>query len=259
MAAVGNAGWAFWPPGVAHDLRVPQVTLNHYLDTAALRYPDKPALIFAGLAITYAQLQAQVLALAAHLQQALGVGHGDRVLLISQNCPQFVIGYFATLRLGAAVVPINPMSTLPEVAYFAQDSGAEVALVAQELLSALLPLLRATQGPALRDIVVHRCDHHLSPEGLQSLPQAMREPPEPPQMPGLHGFEQALASPLKPKAVEVSPHDLAVLPYTSGTTGRPKGCCHTHHTILASNIASQTWRSLNADRSEEHTSELQSH
>ena len=247
MAAAGKAGWAFWPPGVAHDLRVPQVTLNHYLDTAALRYPDKPALIFAGLAITYAQLQAQVLALAAHLQQALGVGHGDRVLLISQNCPQFVIGYFATLRLGAAVVPINPMSTLPEVAYFAQDSGAEVALVAQELLSALLPLLRATQGPALRDIVVHRCDHHLSLEGLQSLPQAMREPPEPPQMPGLHGFEQALASPLKPKAVEVSPHDLAVLPYTSGTTGRPKGCCHTHHTILASNIASQTWRSHNAD------------
>jgi fatty-acyl-CoA synthase len=244
---MNNAGWPFWPKGVSHELRVPQVTLNHYLDTAAQRYPDKPALIYAGLAIGYAQLHDRVLAVAAHLQQALGVRHGDRVLLISQNCPQFVIAYFAILRLGAAVVPINPMSTLPEVVHFVQDSGAEVAFVAQDLVPALLPLLRSPQAPSLRDIVAHRYDQDLSPEGILSLPPAMREPTPVPQRPGLHAFAQDQASPLRLEPIEVNPHDLAVLPYTSGTTGRPKGCCHTHHTVLASNIASQTWRSLSAD------------
>jgi fatty-acyl-CoA synthase len=244
---MNNTGWPFWPQGVSHELRVPQVTLNHYLDTAAQRYPDKPALMYAGLAIGYAQLHAKVLSVAAHLQQALGVCHGDRVLLISQNCPQFVIAYLAILRLGAAVVPINPMSTLPEVAYFVADSEAHVAFVAQDLLPALLPLLRSPQTPSLHDIVVHRYDQDLSPQGIQSLPPAMREPPPMPERPGLHAFDQAQASLLTLQPTKVNPQDLAVLPYTSGTTGRPKGCCHTHHTVLASNIASQTWRSLNAD------------
>jgi len=244
---MSTTGRPFWPKGVAHELRVPQVTLNHYLDTAALRYPDKPALIYAGLSISYARLHAQVLAMAGHLQQNLGVRRGDRVLLISQNSPPFVIAYYATLRLGAVVVPINPMSTLPEVVHFAQDSGAEVAFVAQDLLPALLPLLRAAPSPSLRDIVHHRYDQDLSPQGIEGLPVAMREPAPVPQRPGLHAFEQALAGHFRLNPVEVSPNDLAVLPYTSGTTGRAKGCCHTHHTVLASNIASQTWRSLSAD------------
>ena len=111
-----------WPPGVPHDLRVPQVTLNHFVDTAALRYPDKPALIFAERVISYRELHQQIEAVAAFLQQRLGVTHGDRVLLMSQNCPQFVIAFYAVLRLGAVVVPVNPMSTLSEVTYFAHNS-----------------------------------------------------------------------------------------------------------------------------------------
>ena len=76
---------AHWPKGVPHDLRVPQVTLNHFVQTAALRYPDKPALIYADRVLTYRQLNQQIEAVAAYLQQRLGVARGDRVLLMSQN------------------------------------------------------------------------------------------------------------------------------------------------------------------------------
>ena len=103
------ANWhrKFWPQGVPHQLRVPQVTLNHYLQTAAQRYPDKPALIYADRVLTYRELHQQVEAVAAYLQQRLGVVRGDRLLLISQNCPEFVIDYYAAMRVGAAVVPVS--------------------------------------------------------------------------------------------------------------------------------------------------------
>ena len=235
-----------WPPGVPHDLRVPQVTLNHFVDTAALRYPDKPALIFAERVIPYRELQQQIETVAAFLQQRLGVAHGDRVLLMSQNCPQFVIAFFAVLRLGAVVVPVNPMSTLSEVTYFAHNSGAQVALVAQELLPQVQALLGQGEG-ALLGILVHAYADGLSPAGVQTLPPAMRAAFAPLQHEGLHAFADALhfTAQVSDNAVQAS--DLAVLPYTSGTTGHPKGCCHTHSTVLASNIGSQVWRGLHAD------------
>ena len=238
----------FWPPGVPHDLRVPQVTLNHFLDTAALRYPDKPALIYAERVITYSALRAHMDAVAAYLQQHMGVAHGDRVLLMSQNCPQFVIAFYAVLRLGAVVVPVSPMSTLSEVRYFAQNSGAQVACVAQELMPALMPLLGAqAEEGALRAALVHAYSEGLSESGVQTLPPAMREACKPLNGEGLHAFAQALACTHAVSDNAVQPDDLAVLPYTSGTTGHPKGCCHTHRTVLASNIGSQVWRGLHAD------------
>ena len=235
-----------WPPGVPHHLRVPQVTLNHFVDTAALRYPDKPALIFAERVIPYRELQQQIEAVAAFLQQRLGVAHGDRVLLMSQNCPQFVIAFFAVLRLGAVVVPVNPMSTLPEVTYFAHNSGAQVALVAQELLPQVQALLGQGEG-TLRGILVHAYAEGLTPAGVQTLPAAMRGDFAPLQDAGLHAFADALQFPGPVRDNAVQPSDLAVLPYTSGTTGHPKGCCHTHSTVLASNLGSQVWRSLHTD------------
>ena len=245
---MSNLHKQFWPPGVPHDLRVPQVTLNHFVETAALRYPDKPALIFAERVISYRQLHQQIEAVAAFMQQRLGVAHGDRVLLMSQNCPQFVIAFYAVLRLGAVVVPVNPMSTLSEVRYYAANSGAQVACVAQELLPQVQPLMGAAdEAGALRAVLVHAYTDGLSEVGVQTLPPAMRDPFAPVKTEGLAAFSDALdwTGVVHDNAVQAS--DLAVLPYTSGTTGHPKGCCHTHSTVLASNIGSQVWRGLHAD------------
>jgi fatty-acyl-CoA synthase len=204
--------FASWPKGIPHELRVPQVTLNHYLQTAAQRYPSKAAIIFNDAVTTYGELQRQVDGVAAHLQQVLNVKLGDRVLLVSQNCPQFIVAFYASLRIGAAVVPISPMSTTQEIAYYLNNSGAKVAIVAQEFCDKCKVLIGS-----LESILV------------------------------LESFPDIIASHLVVSEVAVSLDDLAVLPYTSGTTGQPKGCHHTHATVLASNLASQVWRGLHCD------------
>ncbi|WP_062365056.1 long-chain-fatty-acid--CoA ligase [Variovorax paradoxus] len=235
----------FWPKGVARELRVPRATLPDYLDTAARRYPGKPAIVYCGAATSYAQLRERVDALAGYLQQRLGVAPGDRVLLASQNCPQFVAAFYAVLRAGAVVVPVNPMSKAAEVRHYAADSGARIALVAQELL----PALAFGEGEGeLRAALVHAyadaVDASASDDALPGWVTAPRAPLDDPR---LHGFEQAIALGLAPAALALSPDDLAVLPYTSGTTGHPKGCMHTHATLLASLASSAVWKQLHVE------------
>ncbi|WP_438999677.1 long-chain-fatty-acid--CoA ligase [Variovorax beijingensis] len=233
----------FWPKGVARELRVPRATLLDYLDTAACRYPDKPAIVYCGAATSYTQLRERVDALAGYLQQRLGVAPGDRVLLASQNCPQFVTAFYAVLRAGAVVVPVNPMSKAAEVQHYAADSGARIAFVAQELLPALAfgeGELRAALVHAYADAI----DASASDDTLPALVTAPRAPLADAR---LHGFEQAIARGLAPAALPLSPDDLAVLPYTSGTTGHPKGCMHTHATLLASLASSAVWKQLHVE------------
>lgn len=237
----------FWPKGIPLDLRVPRVTLIHYLEVAAQRYPDKPAIVYCGAVLDYAALKARVDAMAGYLHQHLGVRRGDRVLLMSQNCPQFVIAYYAVLRAGAAVVPVNPMSTAPEIRYYAADSGARVAFVAQELLPQLAACIGSAEAGGLDAVVVHAYSDSLTAPADEEVPDWVRAARAPLPDSACHGFEEALALHLWPPADISTPGDLAVLPYTSGTTGHPKGCMHTHTTVLASNVASQVWKNLNVE------------
>ena len=149
----------FWPKGVPRALCLPQVPLTHYLQVAAERYPNKPAVVFCGSTLSYAALLARVEALAGYLSQRLGVQRGDRVLLMSQNCPQYMAAYYGIMRAGAVVVPVNAMCTEGEIRYYMQDSGARVAMVAQELLPQVMPLLQPgsadAHGDALQAVLVH--------------------------------------------------------------------------------------------------------
>jgi fatty-acyl-CoA synthase len=240
------AHYRFWPKGIPHAVRVPSVTLVHYLEVAAQRYPDKPAIVYCGAVLSYAELKARVDAMAAYLQQRLGVAPGDRVLLMSQNCPQFVIAYYAVLRAGAAVVPVNPMSTAPEIRYYLGNSGARVVFVAQELLAQVMACV--APGPqGVSAVVVHAYSDALARHSDEEVPDWVAAARAPLPDPICHGFEAALALGLEPAVDTGQPQDLCVLPYTSGTTGHPKGCIHTHATVLASNLASQLWRSLSGE------------
>ncbi|MBI5257765.1 MAG: AMP-binding protein [Burkholderiales bacterium] len=232
---------SYWPPSIPRSLEVPERTLFGNLAAAAERAPQRAAIVFCEQALSYAELLRQAEALAGWLQQRCGVRRGDRVLLFSQNCPQFSTAYYAVLRADAVVVPVNAMSTADELAYFATDSGARVALVAAELAGHAATL----QARGLLDhVVVHRYADAAAPAALAAAPEAVRESASLALPEGCTDWRDALAAALTPAPPEATPDDLCLLPYTSGTTGHPKGCRHTHRTLMRSISASRTWRNL---------------
>src|SRR5690349_11039427 len=105
----------FWPKALPHDLTVPATNLFYNATVAATRYPDKPFVIFFEGVLTFAQFREQSEQLAGFLQQDCGVQKGDRVLLVMQNSPQFIVAYYAILRANAIVVPVNAMSVTAEL------------------------------------------------------------------------------------------------------------------------------------------------
>jgi fatty-acyl-CoA synthase len=118
---------AFWPARLPRQLYVPRTTVWANLEISALRYPDKTAYIFLGREISFGELHREATALAGWLQQEAGIEPGDRVLLFTQNCPQYVIGYYAILRAQGVVVPVNPMNKADELTHYITNAGATVA------------------------------------------------------------------------------------------------------------------------------------
>jgi len=236
--------YAFWPNRVPHTVTLPETTLSYNLDNSAARYPSKPAIAYYGREITYRELQREVERLAGYLQQRLGVKAGDRVLLHMQNCPQFIIGYYAILRANAVVVPMNSMMVTNELRYYVKDSGATVALSAQDLYPQLVPMLREKQ---LKHIVVAAySDYRGELEGI-TIPEVVRAPRQDIRERGVVLWKDALAAKLAPGSLTAGPDDLAVLPYTSGTTGEPKGCMHTHRTVHGTAASGVVWAGANPD------------
>ena len=134
--------YAYWPPNVPKTLSIPRTSIYYNLEVSAKRYPDRPAIVYYGTAISYRELQRDVLALAGYLQQSCGVKRGDRVLLYVQNSPQFVVGYYAILCANAVVVPVNPMNRSEELAHYVSDSDARTAIAGQELYKEVEPHLK---------------------------------------------------------------------------------------------------------------------
>jgi fatty-acyl-CoA synthase len=224
--------YAHWPPGVPKSLPVPRTSLYYNLEVSARRYPDKGALYYYGTSITYAELLRSAEALAGFLQQGCGVRKGDRVLLYAQNCPQFVIGYYAILRADAVVVPVNPMNRRDELAYYIADSDARVVVSTQDLFAEIEPHL----GKGLAHCVLGTYSDYLRDATDLALPDFVRVPRL-----AAASWNQALAAGHAPGPQTAGPEDLAVLPYTSGTTGHPKGAMLTHSNLLATSTGACAW------------------
>ncbi len=237
-----------WPRRVPRSLTAPATTLWDNLETSARRYPDKVALQFLGRTISYRELADGAQRLAAHLH-ASGVQRGDRVILFMQNLPQLVMAHFAILRANAVVVPVNPMNRAQELEHYITDAEVKLAITTTDLAPELAKASAALPpGHGLQQLLVSQVGHYLPPEAeREPVPEAWQpwlttEHP----VPTLEGgtvvtWQQALACTQMPPALEVGPQDLSVLPYTSGTTGLPKGCMHTHASIMCNAMASAVW------------------
>ena len=240
---------AFWPQRLPYAITPPVTSLWVNLQVSTMRYPNKLALVFMGKAWTYTELMQDAEKLASALRQ-LGVQKGDRVVLNMQNCPQWVIAHFAILRLDAVVVPVNPMNRMEELKHYILDPDARVAVTSADLAPELAAASNALE-PSLRLkhlLVTQFTDVFAAVNlGPDEMPPAWHDWLLPvrdlPVLQGgqVHAWAQALQTPVELPPVSANSDDLAVLPYTSGTTGLPKGCMHTHGSIMHNAVASGLW------------------
>jgi len=235
----------FWPKRLPHHITPPATSLWHNLVVSAQRYPDKPALVFFDQTLSYRVLHAQAERLAAHLH-AQGVQTGDQVMLLMQNCPQWVVAHFAILRANAVVVPVNPMNRAEELKHTITDPDVKVAISAADLAGELLKANEALpEAQRLRHLVVSHYSDAIGPAAeIPPAWQAWLSTRHPlPTLPGgtVCDWAQALANTAAAPEHNRTPQDLAVLPYTSGTTGLPKGCMHPHASLMHNAVAGQLW------------------
>jgi fatty-acyl-CoA synthase len=243
--------FAAWPRRLPRRLVVPETTLWHNLEVAARRHPAKAATLFFGRAMSFARLRDEAEALAGWLQ-ARGVRRGDRVALFMQNCPQYLVAYHAILRADAVVVPVNAMNKAEEFGHYIVDPGTRVVICGAEL-AAIVAAANAALPPSQRAacVLAARYADELPEEIAPALapPPALREAllADPPLPAGTERWRDALAAGHVPAPAVNGPDDLALLPYTSGTTGLPKGCMHTHRTLMANVVGGAQWGSSGAE------------
>jgi long-chain acyl-CoA synthetase len=214
----------------------PTRPLHEILSTTAAEMPDGQATQFLGAALTFGEVKRRTDRLANALLR-LGIAKGDRVGVMLPNCPQYIISAFAVLRLGGVVVNINPIYTARELQNVAVDSGIKVLIT----LDRLAPLAQDTRAQSAIEHVI-----------VTSLAEYSAEAAAPPRVAHTLTLADLVAAddgedlPL----VRIGPDDLAVLQYTGGTTGTPKGAMLTHGNIFANVVQTETWHYRHYHRGE---------
>ena len=235
-----------WPKRLPRQLVVPATTLWFNLEVAAARFPDKPAYLFFGRPLSFSELRRQAEAIAGWLQ-SVGVQAGDRVAVFMQNCPQYAAAYYGILRANAVVVPVNPMNRVEEFKHFITDPQTKVVICTADLAAIVASAnAEVPEAQRLGQVLVTRYTDAMPTAALDPAdapPAAMgawlRSDPELPV--GHLRWTEVLARQLAPGPHTAQPDDLALLPYTSGTTGLPKGCMHTHRTLMANAVGGGLW------------------
>lgn len=245
-----NKHHAHWPAGVPHTLDVPDRNIFDHLPRGAERHPERTAIDYYGRPTTYRALHDGAVALAGYLQQHLEVRRGDRVLLVMQPCPQFVMAYYAVLRCDAVVVALSPMTTDAELRYYADDSGARVAIAMQDFWPQLQPLLddRTLEGAVVGAYsqLAGRSDD----VPFMTIPDFVLAPRDLCSHPLVHEFMGALAADIAPLPSSALGADLAVIAYTSGTTGKAKGAMMSHRSFVRTLNQRIAWMGFREDDTE---------
>ncbi|MEA2492057.1 MAG: long-chain acyl-CoA synthetase [Acidobacteriota bacterium] len=208
-------------------LNYPRCPLTDILRIAASDVPDAPATAFLGAKLTYAEIKDRADRFATALAR-IGIVQGDRVGIMLPNCPQYLIAVFGILRLGAIVVNVNPLYTPREIEVVASDSAMRVLVVLDLLAPAALAIRKQT---SIEKLIVTSAPEY----SIHAMPC--------PSIEGTERLSDLLAAVDVPELphVTVDPvNDVAVLQYTGGTTGAPKGAMLTHYNIFANVVQSTT-------------------
>jgi len=231
----------FYEPGIPGTLSYPVLTLGGMLAETARKFPDHAALLFFGKRITYGELDRLVSRFANGLL-GLGVRKGDRVALMLPNIPQMVIAYYGTLRAGAIAVATNPLYHSHELEVQLKDSGA-VALVAVDMFYPVIaPVLAKT---AVKHLVLCGIKDYLPfPLNLLYPIKARIDKQWVPvkRVPPIHDFLRLVESaPETDPRAATAPEDTAILQYTGGTTGIPKGAVLSHRNLVVNAAQCRAW------------------
>ncbi|QHT47748.1 long-chain-fatty-acid--CoA ligase [Halobacillus sp. ACCC02827] len=235
--------YEFWPK-LTKSLTIPETSIYENLQVSARRYPKHAAISYYGTTIPYEKLLGEVDALAGYMQKEWEVKKGDKILLLMQNAPQYIVSFFAILRTGAVVVPINPMLKAEELAFYVKDGAIEHAIAGQELMSVVEPLLTST---TLHSILSAAYSDYRGKKDEELQPQEVTAEKRVFESEAITLWSDALEREHTPIDVDVRAEDLAVMPYTSGTTGLPKGCMHTHRTVQANTLGAFYWSRTTMD------------
>ncbi len=231
-----------YEPGVPYAIIAPSQPLHRFLASAAQRFARRPAAIFYGHTLTWAQVHALACQF-AHGLRALGVQKGDRVMLSLPNVPQMVFCYYGTLMAGAVAVPFNPLASADELEHALAATGA-VAVVALSKAHASVGAAAAKAG--VRSVILTSLKEHLAPHMRLAftLTRERREGHRADLRADGDTYwlnDLLTAQPAMPPEVSVAPNDPALIQYTTGTTNYPKGVLLSHANLVANAIQTRHW------------------
>ncbi|HLZ19077.1 MAG TPA: long-chain fatty acid--CoA ligase [Smithellaceae bacterium] len=216
---------------VPTTIRFPKFPVQNFLHFAASQYPFKAATDFYGSEMTFTQLRTQVLRMSNALVQ-LGTVKGDRIGLALPNCPQYIIAYYAILSAGGIVVNMNPLYTHDELKFMLDNTGTRLLVTFDSALSTMRPLARELNIP----LIVTRVTDYITGLGVSTAKSLEMEE-------GWHHFSELIEGCTNTQLPRVafSPADSALIQFTGGTTGLPKGALLTHANIVAATLQSSLW------------------
>ncbi|MFH0821567.1 MAG: AMP-binding protein [Pseudomonadota bacterium] len=224
-----------WPVWVPKEITA-EKPVSEYLREWAGIAPARIALSFYGRDISYDELNRMIDKLAWALID-LGIRKGDRVAVQMENCPQFVISYFAAHRAGAVIVPVNPMFKRVELEHELNDAGAETLIALDDLYRGFEEF---RNGTPLKNVILTSLRDFLPAEPILPVPKEAHEDAAP--IPGTLRFVDLLERSQDRPVCNIDPAtDLAILQYTGGTTGIPKGAMISHRTLACASLGAMHW------------------